>query len=82
MISSLILSLALVGQCGPGGCPYRPTVEILPVPQTLMQVSNLDWGWHQVIYQGGIRWAWGYHIAPFTIACYRFDDPIPQPAIK
>ena len=79
MISSLLLGLAVAGQCGPAGCSYMPRLETVALPTPIIQAPALDWGWHQIIYEDRVAWAWGYHVDPFTIQCYQLPDPIPQP---
>jgi hypothetical protein len=69
MASSLLLSLAMLGQCGPWGCS-RPVA-----PQPIVQAPAPDWGWYQVVYGGRIVWVWGYHTDPTTI---RFCPAVPS----
>ena len=74
MIVSLLLSLAMAGQCGPAGCPYRPHA-VLPHPATV-QIPSLDWGWHLINYKGSTAWIWGYHLDAQTICSYATPVPI------
>jgi hypothetical protein len=75
MISSLLLSFALAGQCGPSGCPYRPRPQQFAIPQPVVQAPAPDWGWHLIRYQGSTAWIWGYHLDPQTI--YSTSTPLP-----
>jgi hypothetical protein len=59
----------------------RMEERILPPPSVfILPPSQPDWGWHLIIYENRIVWAWGYHVDPYTIRCYQLPEPIPQPS--
>jgi hypothetical protein len=89
MISSLLFTLAIAGQFSqPTTDNWQPTtIRVIASPRLqrellVLQAPALDWGWHQVAYEGRIAWVWGHHLDPHTIRCYQLPDPIPQAPLE